>query len=185
MKKVVLIAGIFMMSMLISFAPVKKQRLKNQETYEYFYELRQENIRREKLERFENLLTVYNNNPFNIRDNNFNNWQGEVNSLEPFERFLTLDHGIRAGFKLLINYQDTHGLKSIEEIVHRFAPPFENNTESYINWMCKWTGFERTSPIDLRKKENLIPFSKFMIEMETGKPIDRRKLERVFIKYFT
>lgn len=188
MKKIVLIAGILLLNTLTAFSPAKEQRLKNEEMNQYRYKQilaqLQEQQRVERLKKYEHLLTVYNNNPFNIR-NSGNNWQGRVDSQESFERFQTLDYGIRAGFKLLHNYQKNYGLETVEQIVYRFAPPHENDTEGYINWICKWTGFGRTTPIDLRKKDILISFSKYIIEMETGKPIDKRKLEKVYNKYFT
>lgn len=29
---------------------------------------------------------------------------------------------------------------SLDEAINRYAPPSENNTASYIAWVCKWTG---------------------------------------------
>lgn len=149
-----------------------------------------------KDERIANLLLNYNklkkvnfvyknNNPFNIRNNHLNNWQGKINTNYAFEQFSSLDYGIRAGIKLLLNYHSKYELTTIEQIIHRFAPPFENDTENYIQWVSKQTGIPRNKPIDLSYKDTLINLCKYMIQMETGKPIAHNKIEQVYSKYFT
>jgi hypothetical protein len=178
MKKVMLVIGFMLYSTLTAFCPTKAQRLKNEEIVAY-------QLEQEQKQEYIIPITVYNNNPFNIRNNHLNKWQGKINSNEPFEKFETLDHGIRAGIKLLMNYQSNYGLMTIEDIVYRFAPPFENDTENYINWMCKNTGFDRNHLINLQDFETLILFCDFMIQIETGKQIQREKLEKVYYKYFT
>jgi hypothetical protein len=78
-----------------------------------------------------------NNNPMNLRIGN--NWKGEVisESEEGFEVFESPEWGIRAGGKLLLNYQKNYGLGSIIEIINRFAPPVENDTAAYISSVSK------------------------------------------------
>lgn len=181
MKKIALIIGIYLISLLSVDAPQIEQRLKDENIVNYILEVKWQR----EIKEFKTSLTFNNNNPFNIRNNEDNNWQGKIHLNEPFEAFRTLDYGIRAGIKLLINYQSLHGLKTIEEIIYKFAPPFENNTEHYINWLCEKTGHDRNDPIDLRNEEILIPFCSYIIQMETGKMIAERKVEQVYSKYFT
>jgi len=178
MKKIALIMGLFLCLTLEAYSPVAKQGLKEEQIIAYI------EAQKPKEEAII-LFKTYNNNPFNIRNNECNRWRGKVSSKEPFERFQSLDYGLRAGFKLLQNYQRHYNLNTIEQIVYRFAPPFENDTESYINWMCDKTGFERNQPLDLHNKEVLIPFCKYMIELETGRPIHSNELTKVYTKYFT
>ena len=82
-----------------------------------------------------------NNNPLNIRFNTANNWNGQIGQNKGFCVFSEKKFGIRTGFKLLKNY-NANGYNTIEKILHRFAPTTENNTESYINYVCKQTGFK-------------------------------------------
>ncbi len=78
-----------------------------------------------------------NNNPMNLRTGN--QWDGEHQTkTDPaFEVFESPEWGIRAGGKLLLNYQEHYGLGSINEIISRFAPASENNTAAYISSVSK------------------------------------------------
>jgi len=76
-----------------------------------------------------------NNNPFNIRNTNID-WNGEIpmqsRSEKDFEVFDTIENGIRAG---LINLRTImfNSKFDLSTIIHTYAPPFENNTDSYIS----------------------------------------------------
>ncbi len=76
-----------------------------------------------------------NNNPLNIRKGC--KWQGlEKNQTDPdFCQFRSLEYGFRAAFKVLNTYYVGRGLKTIEKIVSRWAPPNENNTNKYISFV--------------------------------------------------
>ena len=78
-----------------------------------------------------------NNNPMNLRTGN--NWDGEstTKSDPAFEVFESPEWGIRAGGKLLLNYQAHYGLGSVMEIISRFAPSVENDTAAYISSVSK------------------------------------------------
>jgi hypothetical protein len=45
----------------------------------------------------------------------------------------------------LIAYQDKHGLRTIRQIVSRWAPPTENNTNAYVRAVAADTGWMPTS----------------------------------------
>lgn len=72
-----------------------------------------------------------NNNPGNIRRGA--NWQGmaATQTDSAFIQFLTPEYGIRAIAKLMQTYQKL-GLQTIRQIINRWAPPTENNTDAYI-----------------------------------------------------
>lgn len=86
-------------------------------------------------------LAYKNNNPFNIRYNSSNRWQGLVSNNRGFCKFESLSFGVRAGFVLLYRYLQ-HGINTPSKIIHRFAPPTENDTETYISNVCAWCGFK-------------------------------------------
>jgi hypothetical protein len=80
---------------------------------------------------------VRNNNPGNIDFNKANNWQGQLGIEEGvptprFARFDSAENGIRALGKLLLTYRSTYGLKTVKAIIHRWAPPGENDTAAYV-----------------------------------------------------
>ena len=77
-----------------------------------------------------------NNNPFNIKKSGFD-WLGKVASKDPvFEQFDSLEHGVRAGLKLLLNYV-RKGIDTPNKIISRFAPVSENNTKYYQDYIIR------------------------------------------------
>jgi len=129
------------------------------------------------------IKTMKQNNPFNIRVNAANNWLGKVPTKNGFETFDTLEHGIRAGLKLLQNYYYTkRGLNTVTDIINVYAPPIENDTKNYIAVVCKYTGFEPNQVLDLTDKDTLIRLVEAMIFMEQGIWIN--PVNSTYNKYF-
>lgn len=81
-----------------------------------------------------------NNNPANIRKNYANNWKGmsELQSDISFVQFTSLEYGLRALMKLLINYQKNYLLYSVHDIISRYAPCNENDTSSYVQFVLNF-----------------------------------------------
>jgi len=94
---------------------------------------------------------IRNNNPLNIRLSK-DKWVGQSNYLTPpgkggdggeseFCQFYTMEYGWRAAFVILFRtYYGKYGLKTIRDIVSRWAPAKENNTEAYIRHVSDYTG---------------------------------------------
>ncbi len=88
-----------------------------------------------------------NNNPLNIRKVPGVRWRGELPSIQggagggSFVRFESIEWGVRAALKLLRTYRDKYAATSIKEIITRWAPPTENNTDNYIDAVCRLTSF--------------------------------------------
>lgn len=80
-----------------------------------------------------------NNNPGNLVKTNIA-WQGKIpqnqNPDKNFEQFTTLEHGIRAMLKDLIN-DINKGKNTVRKLISEYAPAFENNTVGYINSVAK------------------------------------------------
>ncbi|EBQ4836125.1 structural protein [Salmonella enterica subsp. arizonae] len=85
---------------------------------------------------------IRNNNPGNIRWGD--DWKGlvpkEQRTDKAFCQFVTPEYGIRAMIVILRNYQRKHGLNTITDIINRWAPTNENNTQAYIDSVAKTTG---------------------------------------------
>lgn len=125
---------------------------------------------------------IRNNNPLNIRKGN--NWKGEVKDQtdRSFEQFVSMEYGIRAGFKILRNYiTGFNGLatkiNTIEGIIRRWAPPRENDTESYIKKVVQLTGIPRTQRIAFGQKSYMCAIVDAMIRVECGQPVDMKVIE--------
>lgn len=116
---------------------------------------------------------VRNNNPGNIDFNKANKWQGQL-GLETgvasprFARFDSPENGIRALGKLLRTYQNKHGLKTIEQIISRWAPGVENDTAAYVAQVAKAVGVAPKAPIDVNSATVLWSLVQAIIRHENG-----------------
>lgn len=112
---------------------------------------------------------IRNHNPGNIRRTS-DPWQGLATPQadREFFTFKTAIYGIRALARVLINYQDEHKLRTIRQIICRWAPANENNTAAYVASVEKATGFEADRPLDMHKFVHLAPVVKAIIRHENG-----------------
>jgi hypothetical protein len=98
---------------------------------------------------------IRNNNPGNIRATR-DKWDGMVGEdKEGFVIFSAMAYGIRAMSRNLDSYE-RRGLNTIETIISVWAPPNENNTESYITSVERQTGINRNQPLSKSDRPKLI-----------------------------
>ena len=115
---------------------------------------------------------IRNNNPGNIRLSKIK-WQGQKiteQSDESFVQFTAAVYGLRALMKLLLTYYFKYGLDTVESIINRYAPPYENATDNYIYHVSKVLGVKQTEKINVATPEMLIKFTKAIVHHENGKP---------------
>ena len=105
------------------------------------------------------------NNIFNIRANGAK-WVGQIGSNKGFVVFDTQEHAIRAWLVLMRTYRKKYGLTTIRDIIKRYAPPSENNTERYVRYCCTVTLKGSTEPIT--NKATYYVLGQAMAMMETG-----------------
>lgn len=112
-----------------------------------------------------------NNNPGNIIKNN-TKWKGlSRDQTDPkFFIFDDIYYGYRAVFKTLRTYKEKHGLNTIEGMISRWAPTFENNTEGYIKAVSKGAGISRDAEVDVYNKDLMCKIVAEMSRIENGKP---------------
>jgi hypothetical protein len=72
-----------------------------------------------------------------------------VGSSTGFQQFDTPEAGIKAVDDQLRIYGSKHKLKTLREVISRWAPPSENDTESYIKNVSQRTGIKPDEEIDL------------------------------------
>ncbi|MFJ5297510.1 structural protein P5 [Pseudomonas sp. NPDC088368] len=123
---------------------------------------------------------VRNNNPGNIDYNPRNQWQGQLGpdpAIEKrFARFDSVENGIRALAKLILAYRGKDGMPgvggagidTVREVINRWAPSGENDTESYIKAVAASVGAQPNQPIDIRNFRTLIALTTGIIQHENG-----------------
>lgn len=122
---------------------------------------------------------IRNNNPLNIRHDK-DRWQGEVIPSRDysFKQFQTIEWGYRAAFKLLRNYQRRHGCETLDDFIHRWAPPVENDTRGYIRMVAKRSGLEDISRVDTTNGEMMCRIVSAMHYVECGEEADADEVRR-------
>lgn len=121
---------------------------------------------------------IRNNNPLNIRIGNV--WMGEVmcpTDLE-FEQFMSMEYGIRAAFVILRRYIRHYHLDTVQQIVSRWAPRSENQTDSYIATVCQQMGIEKDTPIKYEDRETMYKLVEAMSLVECGQKVPMSKIEK-------
>lgn len=128
---------------------------------------------------------IRNNNPLNIRKGN--NWKGERHPQtdKAFEEFQTMEMGIRAGFKLLKNYITGYGGKvkpynTIDKIVRRWAPPTENATQRYVDFVAKDSGISPMQTIKFTDRPTMVKIVDAMIFVECGQRVSRDIIQSAY-----
>lgn len=88
---------------------------------------------------------IRNHNPGNIRHAKGTRWQGmAAHQTDPdFVQYANPRWGIRAIARVLITYQDKRKaadgtpIDTVRDIIQRWAPPNENNTDAYTNSVAR------------------------------------------------
>lgn len=127
---------------------------------------------------------VRNNNPGNIVHSARNPWQGldDPPTDGRFCRFINPTYGIRALAVLLVTYQDRHGLRTIRRIIDRWAPPNENNTSGYVDFVANRTGFGADEHLDITEYHVMRPIVEAIIHKENGlQPYTDAQLDKALV----
>lgn len=112
-----------------------------------------------------------NRNPGNIRISQ-TKYLGEVlpSQDKAFKQFTTMAYGYRAMFMLLYTYQKRHGLNTLRRIINRYAPPTENDTDSYVKAVAHEVGISPDVGIDTLSKQTMTAVVAAMSRVENGVP---------------
>jgi len=115
-----------------------------------------------------------NNNPLNLRPSQ--PWEGIVGTDttggEPgYLMFGDAEHGIRAGVRILLRYEENYGLHTIRQIMNRWAPSSDDNpTDQYITFVAVQLGLSPDQTISIT--EATAPaFIEALIRFELGDPL--------------
>ncbi|WP_237386164.1 structural protein [Xenorhabdus sp. Sc-CR9] len=124
---------------------------------------------------------IRNHNPGNIRHRD--KWQGlrERQTDEDFCQFIAPEWGIRAMLKILRTYERKYSDNTIRQMIARWAPPNENDTEGYITYVCGKVGVSSSAVIDVDNLATMRKLVKAIIQMENGQqPYSDDMITRAF-----
>ena len=112
-------------------------------------------------------------NPGNIRHNPANKWLGmaPVQTDPSFVQYVKMSYGYRALMRLLQTYSK-QGFRTISDIIHRWAPMAENDTEAYIRSVVNDTGLPRDHELDTTNQWQMIQMAAAISHVENGEPAD-------------
>ena len=125
---------------------------------------------------------IRNNNPLNIRKGS--TWKGErPNQTDTaFEEFVSMEWGIRAAFKLMRNH--ITGFKgtrpkmgTLKKLISVWAPPTENATTRYVDFVSAHVGLLPSDPIDADDRKMMCRIARAMAFVECGVWIEPEKFE--------
>lgn len=118
------------------------------------------------------------NNPFNLRKSS-SRWYGSCGSTKGFVDFLATEYCVRAVAKMIMQTYRKMNIKTIAQVIERYAPPKENNTSKYIDFICaKMQCFPWDIPF-----ESDIPTFLHWISVYEGNPISIKYIADIIDKY--
>ena len=112
------------------------------------------------------------NNVLNIRASKSFSWAGQTGATRGFCDFENAGMCRRAGLYLLMRSYRRAGVVKLEKVIKRWAPPTENNTSDYVDFVCKRSGLQRG--FVLRFLSDFAAVLAAMEIMERGVPASKR-----------
>lgn len=124
-------------------------------------------------------------NPLNIR-RTADRWLGmaDYQSDKEFIQFTHVEFGIRAAIKLIRKYITHYTCNTIRKIISRWAPPSENDSESYIRYVSKHAGIVADKEIKSTDINEISEIISAMAKMESDMVLTPAYVKEVWYKYF-
>ena len=109
---------------------------------------------------------IRNNNPGNLVKTNIE-WKGKIipSGDTRFEQFINIAYGVRAMIKDIMS--DIGPDTTLSDLIYQYAPPSDNNTIGYINYVSNKTGIGANQVLT-KDKATLKKLVFAMSEMENG-----------------
>ena len=124
------------------------------------------------LRRVTTIRGLRNNNPGNIRISE-TPWQGKIpkslntDKNKAFEQFESLEYGLRALMKNAYTWIQ-RGKNTLEKLITIWAPPHENHTGNYIDYVARQMQIPKNQVFKTLDKKFFISLAKAITEMENG-----------------
>ena len=112
---------------------------------------------------------IRNNNCLNIR-RSADKWEGlsSEQTDDSFCQFVSAEWGIRAAYRILYNYNMKYHCKTIGQMISRWAPPSENDTVTYLRFVCNVCKCDPDAIVDVNNADFMCKMIKAMCKMENG-----------------
>lgn len=121
-----------------------------------------------------------NNNPLNLVHDPSNRWVGLVGNDGRFCCFDSVQHGFRAAFITIHSYMVVHGLDTVAQIITRWAPPSENETSKYIEFVCHRMKCPPNKVVDFFSREEMCDLLAAMTKIESGVEFDKKIIRAAY-----
>lgn len=121
-----------------------------------------------------------NHNPLNIVHDPSNRWVGLIGHDGRFCRFDSAENGFRAAFLIIYRYQKVYGLTTVAQIISRWAPPSENDTSEYTNFVCHRMQCNPNKVLDFYSSDEMCALVGAMAKMESGKEFDKKIIRAAY-----
>ena len=110
-------------------------------------------------------------NPGNLR-RTADNWQGlrAQQTDKEFFQFREMKYGYRALIRTLQTYITQRGCKTVKDIITRWAPEHENNTQAYILRVCNDMQVPTDYMPDAADKGTMCALAAAISAVENGRP---------------
>jgi len=89
-------------------------------------------------------------------------------------------YGYRAMFKILKYYYNHYKLMTIREMINRWAPDNENNTEAYVLCVSRDIGLSPNDRVYVDNKELMCELVAAMSRVENGSEADREIIKEAW-----
>lgn len=124
-------------------------------------------------------------NPLNIRLT-ADRWLGmkATQTDKSFVQFETIEYGIRAAIHIIRRYIRHYSCSCIRDIIRRWAPASENDTESYIRYVSEKTCMNPADPIRHTDVDSIARIISAMAFYESRMNIPKTMVESVWKRFF-
>lgn len=130
---------------------------------------------------------IRNNNPGNLENPVGYTWVGQTTGTDP--RFATFEspvYGLRAIMRTVYTYQSRYGLATPRQIIHRWAPPSENDTDSYVDHVAEELNVSPDDPVFITNPDTATTLARTITEHENGEnPYPPETYQRAYNLAFT
>ena len=124
---------------------------------------------------------IRNNNPLNLRKSKAAWFGKKADGTDPdFEQFDNMYNGIRAALVNIRTMVRVHGCTTVEDVIRRWAPASENDTEAYIRTVCTKARIRRTDKVLPNVKDNICKLAWAMAYVENGQTLDYHLFTQAF-----
>lgn len=117
------------------------------------------------------------NNLANLRGENVK-WYGKTDFVGGFSKFDKPENSVRA-LVIDLKTKRSHGYNTVRKIITMFAPPTENDTNVYMNYVSKKTLLGLDTPI---LDNHVFEIASAILKMETKTNLSTKQVQEIYLQ---